>query len=230
MDKVSVYSHNPRLGNDTTHRHRESIDGITMLPRHQQFGVIEQHSPYITLYNARSSNFVANLRCNAVPLGMCYVEPLNALVAACSDMTMVRWNVGDCPRKFRYQQHSKWPTPDTQMSLCWQKQHALLYSGSVAGTVHSWDVEKREQRSCLYGHTDIVMEVLSIDYLENVVSASLDTSIRIWDTYTEQQTTKLMGHSKVSARARSPDATHARHSSEPETRYRHPTTPPPKGR
>ena len=153
---------------------------------------------------------------------------------------MVRWNVGDCPRKFRYQQHTKWPTPDTQMSLCWQKQHALLYSGSVAGTVHSWDIEKREQRSCLFGHTDIVMEVLSIEYvgkgrggagggggggpppcrqpppppappprrprhrvapprrrprrltrhhattpryLENVVSASLDTSIRIWDTY-----------------------------------------------
>jgi WD40 repeat protein len=32
--------------------------------------------------------------------------------------------------------------------------------------------------------------------LNNIVSASLDTTVRIWDTYTEQETNKLVGHNK----------------------------------
>ena len=80
--------------------------------------------------------------------------------------------------------------------MCWQPSHRLLYSGSVAGTVHAWDVEKREQRCCLEGHTDIVMQVLGVDYLDNIISASLDKTISIWDSYTEQQTATLRGHNK----------------------------------
>lgn len=83
-----------------------------------------------------------------------------------------------------------------KMSMCWQPSHRLLYSGSVAGKVHAWDIDKGEQRCCLQGHTDIVMKVLGVDYLDNIVSGSLDTNIHIWDSYTEQQTAKLRGHKK----------------------------------
>lgn len=38
--------------------------------------------------------------------------------------------------------------------------------------------------------------MLSLDYLDSIVSSSLDTTINIWDTYTEQQTARLIGHSK----------------------------------
>ena len=80
------------------------------------------------------------------------------------------------------------------MTMCWQNSHRLLYSGSVGGRVHAWDVEKKEQRCCFEGHTDIVMDVLALDYLDSIVSASLDTHINIWDSYTEQQTARLSGH------------------------------------
>jgi WD40 repeat protein len=52
-----------------------------------------------------------------------------------------------------------WPTPDTQLTMCWQPAHRLLYSGSVGGRVNAWDIEKREHKSCLEGHTDIVTQV-----------------------------------------------------------------------
>lgn len=52
-----------------------------------------------------------------------------------------------------------WPTPDTQLAMCWQPAHHLLYSGSVGGRVNAWDIEKRDQKSCLEGHTDIVTQV-----------------------------------------------------------------------
>ncbi|EGB07395.1 hypothetical protein AURANDRAFT_27709, partial [Aureococcus anophagefferens] len=48
----------------------------------------------------------------------------------------------------------------------------------------------------LHGHEDIIMEVLHIKYLDNIVSASLDTTVRVWDTYTEKQSTLLRGHAK----------------------------------
>ena len=80
--------------------------------------------------------------------------------------------------------------------MCWQPAHSLLYSGSVSGRVHAWDVEKRSSVCCLEGHTDIVTDLISLDYLDSIVSASLDTTIHVWDTYTEQQTAKLVGHEK----------------------------------
>lgn len=52
-----------------------------------------------------------------------------------------------------------WPTPDTQLAMCWHPAHHLLYSGSVGGRVNAWDIEKRDQKSCLEGHTDIVTQV-----------------------------------------------------------------------
>jgi WD40 repeat protein len=92
--------------------------------------------------------------------------------------------------QIRYKQRSVWSTPDTQMTMCWQPTHNLLYSGSVGGRVHAWDVETQQQKCCLEGHTDIVMQVLSIDCLDSIVSGSLDRTINIWDSYTEQQTSK----------------------------------------
>jgi len=62
-------------------------------------------------------------------------------------------------RQLRYKQRSMWPTPDTQLTMCWQPAHRLLYSGSVGGRVNAWDIEKREHKSCLEGHTDIVTQV-----------------------------------------------------------------------
>ena len=40
------------------------------------------------------------------------------------------------------------------------------------------------------------MNMISMTGLNNIVSASLDTTVRIWDTYTGQETNKLCGHNK----------------------------------
>lgn len=49
----------------------------------------------------------------------------------------------------------------------------------------------------LKGHTDIVMGMMVMSSLDNLVSASLDTSIRVWDTYTQKPVQTLQGHNKV---------------------------------
>lgn len=54
----------------------------------------------------------------------------------------------------------------------------------------------------LKGHSDIVMGMAVMNYLENLVSASLDTSVRVWDSYTEQPVQTLLGHNKVRFRGK----------------------------
>lgn len=49
----------------------------------------------------------------------------------------------------------------------------------------------------LKGHSDIVMGMMVMSSLDNLVSASLDTSIRVWDTYTQKPVQTLQGHNKV---------------------------------
>jgi hypothetical protein len=99
-DSMLPYHHNKQLEDSlgvpiTHHRHRDSIDGMCLLPRNKQFACIENHSPVITLYNARNSSLVSTMHCKAVPLSICYVEPHQSLIACCSDSTMVRFDVGD---------------------------------------------------------------------------------------------------------------------------------------
>lgn len=60
-----------------------------------------------------------------------------------------------------------------------------------------WDIGERQEMVTLKGHSDIVMGMMVMQGLDNLVSASLDTSIRVWDTYTQKPVQTLQGHNKV---------------------------------
>lgn len=84
------------------------------------------------------------------------------------------------------------------MSLAWVPSKQLLYSGATTGLIYAWDVDgqDREHRACLRGHSDIVLDLLSLDALDLVGSASLDTSVCLWDAYLGTQRQRLLGHKK----------------------------------
>lgn len=128
---------------------------------------------------------------------------------------------------YRFKERARWPTPDTLMCMCWAESQQRVYSGNATGTIHSWQlsdrpatfmssamsgspagptkatakqggiVERPEVMFALEGHEDIVMDLLHMHALENIASASLDTTVRVWDTYTKEQTALLKdGHTK----------------------------------
>lgn len=128
---------------------------------------------------------------------------------------------------YRFKERARWPTPDTLMCMCWADSQQRVYSGNATGTIHSWQlsdrpanfmspatsgghagptkatakqggiVERPEVKFALEGHKDIVMDLLHMHALENIASASLDTTVRVWDTYTKEQTALLKdGHTK----------------------------------
>ena len=146
--------------------------------------VAEQHSQVVQCYDARSGACRTTIKAPAVPLALAHVPEQQSLLVACSDMTMSQWVLTGVNNRVTFKEKARWPTPDTIMCLCWAPAQRLAFSGSTSGVVHGWDIELREARMALEGHTDIVMAVLHIPYLDNVVSASLDRTVRVWDTYT----------------------------------------------
>ena len=126
---------------------------------------------------------------DAVPLAMHHIMDKNALVTSCADMTLNVWNLDDTSSKKRYKLRNKWPVNhSSQMSLCWVQAHQLLYSGSTEGRISAWSLDgDGVEKAVFEGHSDIVMKMETLPQLNNIVSASLDTTVRIWDTYTEKE-------------------------------------------
>ena len=86
-----------------------------------------------------------------------------------------------------------------------------LYTSGVSGVVHAWDANKMEERHHLGGagrdgrllpesHQDMVMDLLTIPTLESLASASMDHTIRLWDSTSSRLRRVLSGHDKVCSR------------------------------
>ena len=136
------------------------------------------------------------------PTSMAYIgknvntqfEPVGRLAMACADSSIAMWNLSDDKKQFRM--HTRWPTPHMQLDLHWYAREKLLFSASVVGLVHAWEVESRQEITCLQGHTDMVMGLCSLPSLDSIASCSLDRTISIWDVHTGARRQLLQGHSK----------------------------------
>jgi len=177
--------------------HNEVIEGLKFVPRLNQLAVFEQRNPVVKMYDANTLTLAGELvGHDGIPEAVEYIEtPSSYLITSCADSTMALWDLN--PGNSQYSYITCWPTPHVQMSLAWSDQYTTLYSGSTTGLVHSWDIKAREETSCMAGHSDIVMDVITIKQLDNVVSASLDSTICMWDMCSGAQRQCLKGHSKV---------------------------------
>ena len=178
----------------TTNNHRGTLDGICVLPKEEQFACIEHDSHLVSLYSARTGEVVKAINTGAAPMGLCHVPKVDgsSLLACCANSTMVRIEGlhRDIVRK------TSWTTPDTQTSMCWQPLQRVLYSGSTSGKLYAWDIDKGVEKACYDDHTDIIMKLISVDHLGNIVTASLDTTVNLWDSFTGTRTCTLTGHTK----------------------------------
>lgn len=117
-------------------------------------------------------------------------------MATGADMTISTYSLDDPNPNRRYQHLSSWASPGVQMTLAYQQESKLLYSGATNGNIYSWKINERNLMSTLHGHSDIVMSLCNLPRLNNVASASLDKTICIWDSYTNERVLRLHGHKK----------------------------------
>lgn len=118
------------------------------------------------------------------------------LVTSGADMTLSTYSLEDPNPKRRYKVQSTWATPAVQMALAYAKDSNILYSGATNGNIYSWNVQKRNLLTTLTGHSDIVMNLIVLQKLNNVASASLDKTLGIWDSHTNEEILRLYGHKK----------------------------------
>ena len=185
--------------------HAGLIEKLHYIEGAHQVSAIEANSPVVAVYDANTMRLEARLEGQrGVPMAMQHVAQHNALVTCCADMTMVQWNLGALPGMSRtselygkeYKMRHCWPTPHVQMCLTWVEATNTLYSGSCPGLIHTWDLDSRHETSCIHAHNDIVMDLITLTPLDNVVSASLDKTVAIWDTHTSARRQELRGHTK----------------------------------
>lgn len=174
-------------------RRRNEISHMCNIATLGHFALSEEHKKVIWIYNARNGNGVTTVHLNALPLVMEHVAEQELLVAACADMTMVTMGLGNPAR--RYQKIHVIPTPGVQMSIASMPSRGIIYSGSDSGNIYSWRIGKSASIvSTLSAHSGMVMNLLALKKLDNLISASLDTTIAVWDAYTNEEISRLRGH------------------------------------
>jgi len=193
------------LDNGAHYRHRHDISHLCHIPKMMAFAMTEDHKNSIWFINARSGKLITTVRTDAVPLAMENIAEKDLLIATCADMTMIVVTLDDPMPSKKFQIQAVWPTAGAQMSLAWIASNQKLYSGSgsKSGLIYAWDIRRNKSGglqgstvATLKGHEDIVMCLIGLTKLDNLVSASLDSKIGVWDTYTNTMILKLEGHRK----------------------------------
>ncbi len=118
------------------------------------------------------------------------------LVTSGADMTLSTFSLDDPNPKRRYKVQTTWATPGVQMALAYGDESRLLYSGATNGNIYSWNVGKRSMVTQLQAHSDIVMNLIVLKKLNNIASASLDKTLGIFDSHTNEEILRLHGHKK----------------------------------
>jgi WD40 repeat protein len=112
---------------------------------------------------------------------------------ATSDLsnTISFWDV------FEYKKRQCLPTKEAHTVLQWDSKHSVLYSGTITGKIHAWDVCSLQARSPpVVGHCDVIMDLLNLNSMDRVASCSLDGKICLWDNESMTLRKTLTGHTK----------------------------------
>lgn len=180
------------------YRHRHDIARFVNLPSLGHFAMVEDHKNAIFVFNSRLGKHVATINTESAPISIESIpeKDKQLLVTSGADMTLSTFSLDDPNPKRRYKVHSTWATPGVQMALAYSKDSQVLYSGATNGNIYSWNWQQRALLTTLTGHTDIVMNLIVLQKLNNIASASLDKTLGVWDSHTNEQILKLTGHRK----------------------------------
>eukprot|EP01035_Chromulina_nebulosa_P019421 gene19421-25299_t len=186
------------LDPSSKNRHRHDISRAVVMPALNQFAIVEDHKNAIFVFNSRLGKHIRTITTEAAPIAIEHVHDndKDILATTGSDMTISTYSLDDPNPNRRYQHLTSWASPGVQMALVFQPESKILYSGSTNGHIYSWKINERNLISTLTGHTDIVMSLTNLKNLDNIASASLDKTVSIWDSYTNDRILNLQGHKK----------------------------------
>ena len=193
---ATYYDSSEILSDACKKRQRNEYSHMVMIPTMNSFAAIEEHKNDIYIYQAVSGKLITEMKTYSPALCICDIPEKNMIATACADMTILVSSTIDPVPARQFQPLHVWPTVGSQMSLAWMPSNELLYSGSENGDIQAWRVSDQSCQETLKSHTDMVLSLLALNVTNNLVSASMDAHIAVWDTYTHQELFKLKGHRK----------------------------------
>lgn len=193
-------------------RHMGAVDSLLYVPPVDALVALERRSPVVKVYDAASCAHVGSLTgLRSGPMAVEYLPEQRALVTAGADMTLTMWEFGEVTPYIAMRTDAEglpvtWPAPHAQTALRWNPTLNLLFSGSTAGLLHLWDVDRGCEVSSMLGHTEEVTALEPLHGLDTLASASTDSTVGIWDVHTCVQRQVLRGHARgVLSLAHCPD-------------------------
>jgi len=187
--------------------HKGLIEDFYLFEGTGRIGVRESNSSSLHLFDCESLLHVSSLDASAEKL-LCAVHIQDNGKYALSSTNREILIFDD--HKLRLTKRI--PVPTAQTCLEFSKSSGLLFSAGANGIVHGWDVENDKRRhSYEFGgvvhnekgvflvknsHEDMVVDLLEIRSLECVASASMDSTIKLWDVIHGEFKRTLCGHQR----------------------------------
>jgi WD40 repeat protein len=199
-------------------KHTNGIEQVFYFSEIDRLVCCEQKQHSFKLYHPKSLHLDREVFGHrGCVMGADLLSSRHYLATASNDLTIGFWDTK------HYQLRQRIPTSTVQVGVHWCQHYERLFSGGVDGSITGWDIDELEvsvhmpgststssssfMRTALLGHSDTVMQLHSIAQQDVLASASLDTTIRLWDLHSGRLRKTLQGHSKgVTALAYSPHA------------------------
>jgi WD40 repeat protein len=179
--------------------------------------IVDQNSPIISIYSS-SFDLISTINCK---LGVVHCvdyipHPENIYAVSSMDMS-ISFYAADT---FAFLKLFRTPAQNTT-AMRWIQSRGLLYTGDTKGFIRAWDVKNMVELHVLGVpdfhsfqsvtstsqvsngsfrstglHRDIVLDIIDLDGLEILATASIDKTIKLWDAVTNKLRRTLNGHSK----------------------------------
>jgi len=188
-------------------RHDGCIEQASYFPQLDQLVVFSQDVHTAKVVDARDCTEVAVLSGHKSEV-LCaeYIACHNWLATSGNDRTIKFWDVCNnsfTPVKFEIAQDT------AALAMRWDDKHKTLFTSDSFKGIHATQFEQnrdsfsnnkelfKSQRVAEFvGHTDVVLDLMLLDNIGQIASASMDSTVGIWDIGTQQKHVTLGGHKK----------------------------------
>jgi len=176
------------------------VERIRSLALMDRVAVIERDSAVIKLYDAETLELTDCLIGHKGPVMRClHLEGTDYIVSSGTDTCLVFWGA------YTNTLRQVLPCREVFMALVWDAVHHVLYAGGTSGHVYCFRVPDQQSATTtraiqeidrFSGHKDVITDMLAVNKLGLLITASMDSYIKIWDLAGHELKRQLQGHAK----------------------------------
>lgn len=189
VDSIKTYEPSPVVDQS---KHDSNIEKLVYMEQMDAIVCLSHNTRVWRLYDPKRCTLrqeVSGHRGTVVHC--CYVDAFSQVATASADMTICMWD------SVHLGLRNRMSAKDVQLCLQWDASSRSLFSGSIDGTLSRWDLQNMCLADTRRGqHKKAINDLLVVQDINLLASASSDGSILMWDTATMRPKKTFKGHKK----------------------------------